>query len=164
MSIFNHENILCWQISQAAWGTPGTWAWAPQLATNSPCTPSPRTAHRSQPPAALVCLRPENYKSEDDTGSGRNGCFGNSGLLAPSTNRFKQLKFLQTKPVVENPYLKPRVREKLYTLKENPRLNICYHSQESDGVSIYSYIISKDTGSKATCSKRPRPIRSQYDC
>lgn len=50
---------------------------------------------------------------------------GKIDLLATSVNSFKQLKFLQTKPTAEKPYLKPRVSEKLYTLKENATLNIC---------------------------------------
>ena len=95
---------------------------------------SPQTVHafrfhaRPMEPthrAAGVFLGPKKYKSKDNTGWVINRCFGNQDLLATSVNSFKQLKFLQTKPTAENPYLKPRVSEKLYTLKENETLNIC---------------------------------------
>lgn len=94
MSIFIHENILCWQISKAAQSTPGTWARPTQLVINSPRAPNTRPTQRSNP-GAIGFLWPKKEKSEDNTGWVSNHCFGNQELLATSTHGFKQLKFLE---------------------------------------------------------------------
>lgn len=52
LSIFIHENILCWQISEAAPGTPGTWA-RPMVCHNSPRKQNTRATPQN-PLAELV--------------------------------------------------------------------------------------------------------------
>lgn len=82
LSIFIHENILYWQIREAAPGTPGTWAW-PMVCHNSPCKPNTRATPQS-PLAEPVSLWWRNLRAKIRRGGWSTVALGTraSGLQA----------------------------------------------------------------------------------